>query len=75
MDICATCRFFFRQNEWGGRCRRYPHQYVTEQDFDRLPLVVLISGWYQPWVTPDDTCGEHTDAHEASPPRPYSKPD
>lgn len=62
---CDNCRFFKPSDGgYGGHCRRLPPQFWTEQLIETLPEVLdratlrLTSGWFQPFVSTTEWCGE-----------------
>lgn len=56
---CETCKFFETRGEYGGYCRRFPPQSFFEISRNAYGDEQYQSGWYQPWVTPKEWCGEH----------------
>lgn len=61
---CKNCIFFAPTTKYGGHCQRMPKQAFIEQNIEALPEVRFISGWYQPWMQPDEWCGEFKDKWE-----------
>lgn len=59
MLSCGSCKFFRPlEATSGGRCHRFPPQFLMEQLDPESTR--FTSGWYQPYVTAMDSCGEHS---------------
>lgn len=52
---CETCRFWLREDECDGWCRRYPPLALTED----ATLRGAADAWSFPTVSTSDWCGEY----------------